>query len=144
MTSHRRSAPSAVGAAPANTAPVGVADSYSTNEDTALPISTAGLLGKGVLSNDTDAENNPLTAVLQTGPANGTLTLNTDGSFTYTPNTNFNGSDSFVYRASDGVLQSANTTVSLTINAVNDPPIANADTVPGGTPFNTALVVPEV
>ena len=128
--------------APVNTAPVGVADSYSTNEDTALTVSTAGPLGNGVLSNDTDAENNPLTAVLQTGPSNGSLTLNPDGSFTYTPNANFNGSDSFVYKASDGALQSANTTVSLTINAVNDPPTANADG-PLNTAFNTALVVAE-
>src|SRR5262249_52852267 len=48
--------------------------------------------------------------------------LNSDGSFSYTPAANFNGSDSFTYRASDGTLTSQPATVTLTINAVNDPP----------------------
>jgi hypothetical protein len=47
--------------------------------------------------NDTDADGDTLTAILGTGPANGTLTLNANGSFTYTPNANFNGPDSFTY-----------------------------------------------
>ena len=106
-----------------NQAPVAAADSYSTNEDTALTIPA-----NGVLANDSDPDGNPLTAVLVTGPANGTLSLNADGAFVYTPNANFNGSDSFVYRANDGSLNSADTTVTISVAAVNDAPVAAADT----------------
>ena len=63
-----------------------------------------------------------LTAVLVSGPAHGSLTLNPDGSFGYTPAANYNGLDSFTYRASDGPAVSNTVTVSLTVNAVNDPP----------------------
>jgi uncharacterized protein len=76
-----------------NRAPVAVDDSYSVNEDTTLTVPARGVLG-----NDSDADNNALVAELVSGPANGTLTLNADGSFSYTPNANFNGSDSFGYR----------------------------------------------
>ena len=81
---------------PVNDAPVAVNDSYSTDEDTPLNVSITGVLG-----NDTDVENDPLTAMLVASPAHGTLTFNTDGSFSYTPNLNFNGSDSFTYKAND-------------------------------------------
>ena len=64
--------------------------------------------------------------MLVSGPANGTLTLNANGSFSYTPNANFNGSDSFTYRANDGALTSAAAIVSITVTAVNDPPVVNA------------------
>ena len=56
----------------------------------------------GVLGNDTDVEGDPLTAIKVSDPLHGTLTLNADGSFTYTPNGNFNGNDSFTYKANDG------------------------------------------
>lgn len=85
-------------------------DSYSTNEDTALTVPAPGVLG-----NDTDADSNPLTAVLVSGPAHGTLTLNPDGSFTYTPSANFSGADSFTYKANDGQADSNVATVSLTV-----------------------------
>ena len=51
-----------------------------------------------MLANDTDPQSLPLTAVVVSGPAHGNLTLNADGSFTYTPNAGFYGSDSFTYR----------------------------------------------
>jgi VCBS repeat-containing protein len=63
----------------------------------------------GVLANDVSANGNALTAVLASGPAHGTVSLNADGSFTYTPTANFVGSDSFTYQAkgSDGTLSTA-------------------------------------
>ncbi len=120
--------------APPNTAPVAVAESYSTNQNTALIVNAPG-----VLSNDTDAQSNPLIAVLGTGPANGLLALNPNGSFTYTPATGYSGLDSFTYRANDGTLNSNSVTVSLTINAVNTAPVAAAESY--STPAGTALVI---
>ena len=89
-------------------------NSYSTNEDNALTVTAPGVLG-----NDTDADGNPLTASVVAGPANGSLTLNADGSFTYTPNANYNGADSFTYKTNDGVVDSNTATVSITVVAVN-------------------------
>jgi len=93
-----------------NAAPVAVADSYSTVQGNALVIPATG-----VLSNDSDADLGPLTAVLGTGPASGTLSLNANGGFTYVPNSDFSGSDSFTYRANDGVLNSNVVTVSISV-----------------------------
>ena len=100
-----------------NHAPVAVNDSYATNEDASLTVVAAG-----VLSNDTDVEHDPLTAILVSGPTHGTVTLSSDGAFVYTPALNFNGSDSFTYQANDGTLDSAVATVAITVNAVNDAP----------------------
>ena len=61
------------------------------------------------------------------GPANGTLVLNANGTFTYTPNANFNGTDSFVYQVTDGNGGSAQATVDITVNSVNDGPVAVND-----------------
>jgi VCBS repeat-containing protein len=99
---------------PVNDAPVGNNDSASSNEDTAI--------SGNVLTNDTDVDSINLTATLVTGAAHGALVLNADGSFTYTPNTNFNGSDSFTYRANDGSLDSNVATVTVTVSPVNDAP----------------------
>jgi VCBS repeat-containing protein len=79
----------------------------------------------GVLGNDTDPNGNGMTAALVTGPVNGTLTFNADGSFIYTPNTNFFGTDTFTYRANDGTTNSGNATVTITVNPVNDAPTAS-------------------
>jgi VCBS repeat-containing protein len=81
----------------------------------------------GVLENDQEADNDPLTAQLVTGSTNGTLTLNTDGTFTYTPNANFAGSDSFTYKASDGQLESNVAMVTINVAAANDPPVGVPD-----------------
>jgi gliding motility-associated-like protein len=107
---------------PVNDAPVAANDMYSVDEDTPLP-----LPAPGVLANDTDVDNDPLTAMLVTGPAHGILTLNANGAFTYIPALNFNGTDSFTYQANDGQLNSHPATVTITVNPVNDAPVAQAD-----------------
>jgi ELWxxDGT repeat protein/VCBS repeat-containing protein len=107
-----------------NDVPVGVADAYTVNEDTTLTVN----VGNGVLANDTDAENNTLTASVVSNPTNGTLTLNSNGSFSYVPNANFSGTDTFTYRANDGTGQSAVTTVTITVTPQPDAPVANDDT----------------
>src|SRR5438067_1880798 len=107
-----------------NDAPVAANDAYSTNEDTALNVAAAG-----VLANDSDVDGDALTAVLVGAPAHGSVTLNANGSFTYTPAANYNGSDSFTYKANDGALNSNVATVAIAINAVNDAPVANAQSV---------------
>ncbi|MEA2371954.1 MAG: hypothetical protein QOH12_2348 [Solirubrobacteraceae bacterium] len=91
--------------------PVAVADAYSVSENAVLTI-----LAPGVLGNDSDADADPITAILAAGPAHGSLTLNADGSFTYTPTANFFGSDSFTYRATDGFASSTPATVTITVN----------------------------
>jgi len=95
-----------------NHAPVANPDSYTTQQGQTLQVSAAN----GVLANDTDQENDPLTAQLLSGPADGTLTLNADGSFVYTPNTGFSGTDSFSYQARDGQLLSQPAIVSILVN----------------------------
>jgi len=107
----------------ANRPPLATNDSYSTNQNTALTVPAPGVLG-----NDTDPDGNPLTAALVATTLNGSLTLNSNGSFTYTPNTGFSGSDSFTYRANDGLANSNTATVSITVLAVNRAPVANNDT----------------
>jgi VCBS repeat-containing protein len=106
---------------PVNDAPTAVGDVYGTNEDTTLNIPAPG-----VLSGDSDMEGDPLTAILAVVPAHGSLTLNANGSFAYTPNLNFYGTDSFTYKANDGSLDSNIAAVSITVNAVNDAPVITA------------------
>jgi len=104
-----------------NTAPLAVADSYTTDEDTVLRITG----GRGVLANDTDEEGDDLSVAAtrpETLPEHGTLALNADGSFAYTPAANFNGTDSFTYKANDGQADSAPVTVIIKVNSVNDAP----------------------
>src|SRR5207248_1141374 len=96
----------------------------STNEDTTLTVAAPGVLG-----NDSDIDSATISAVLVTGPSRGTLILHADGSFSYTPDANYNGSDSFTCKANDGSLDSNIATVTLTITAVNDAPVAVDGTV---------------
>jgi trimeric autotransporter adhesin len=90
--------------------PVAVPDTYDANWNTALNVAAPG-----VLANDSDADGEALTAVKVTDPDHGTLALNADGSFTYTPDAGFVGTDSFTYQAKDGVDDSAVTTVTITV-----------------------------
>jgi VCBS repeat-containing protein len=101
-----------------NDAAVAANDSYSVNEDEALTKDAA----TGVLSNDSDVDSASFTANLVTNTAHGALTLNANGSFTYMPDANYNGPDTFTYKANDGSLDSDEATVSITVNAVNDAP----------------------
>jgi hypothetical protein len=94
-----------------------VADTYGLGENTVLTVNSPG-----VLVNDYDADGDSLTAVLVTGVSSGTLSLAMDGSFTYTPNAHFFGTDSFTYSASDGQAASDPATVQITVNQVNSPP----------------------
>src|SRR5215208_1069816 len=102
---------------PVNDAPVAHDDSRSVNEDQTLNVDAPGVLG-----NDTDIDSANLTAVKVSDPAHGTLTLNSDGSFTYTPIPDFNGTDEFTYKASDGALDSNVATVTISVDPVNDAP----------------------
>jgi large repetitive protein len=117
-----------------NDTPAGVADAYTTAEDTVLTVPAPG-----VLANDTDPDGTTLTAVLESGPTHGTLALNTNGSFTYTPSANYNGPDTFTYQASDGTARSNPATVTITVTPVNDAPTAADDAYT--TAEDTALTV---
>ena len=97
-----------------NAAPSAADDSYSTDEDSVLTIGAPG-----VLANDSDIDNDPLSAVLASGPSRGSLDLNADGSFSYTPAANYYGLDSFTYYASDGNVNSAAAVVTISVNSVN-------------------------
>ena len=104
--------------APANTAPVAVSDAYSTAYNTALTVAASG-----VLANDTDANGDTLTAVLVSTVSHGSLTLNSNGAFTYTPTTGYTGTDSFTYKANDGKANSNTATVTITINTAAATPV---------------------
>ena len=105
---------------PVNDAPVANNDSASGSEDTTI----AG----NVLINDGGVASG-LTAVLVSGPSHGSLMLNGDGSFSYTPDADWHGTDSFSYRATDGTLDSNTATNTITVSPVNDAPTASPVTL---------------
>ena len=104
------------GQPPVNTPPVADDDAYGTPQDTSLIVPAPGVLG-----NDSDADGDSLTAVKQTDPGNGNLTLNPDGSFTYVPNPGFSGADGFTYVANDGTDDSNVATVSIDVEGAPPP-----------------------
>ena len=112
--------------------PLAVNDLYTTAEDTAVNIPAPG-----VLANDTGTG---LTATQVSSVSPGTVGFNSDGSFTYTPPADYNGTASFTYTASDGALTSNLATVSIDVTPVNDPPITVADSYDGSA--DTTLNVP--
>jgi VCBS repeat-containing protein len=105
-----------------NDAPIALANAYETAEDTPVTVAAPGVLG-----NDTDIDSPTLTGVKVGNPNNGAVTLNANGSFTYTPNANYNGADSFTYKANDGTNDSNVATVTITVTPVNDAPSAVND-----------------
>jgi uncharacterized repeat protein (TIGR01451 family) len=117
-----------------NRAPVANADAYTLGKNTTLNVPAAG-----VLANDTDADGDSLTAVKVTDPAHGTVTLNANGGFSYTPTNNYYGSDSFTYLANDGLTNSTTATVSLTITNINRAPVADNQSL--STPAQTPLAI---
>jgi VCBS repeat-containing protein len=119
---------------PVNDAPVAYEDAFAVNEDSALTIPAAG-----VLANDADIDSTTLAAIEVSGPAHGSLTLNADGSFSYTPDANFHGGDSFTYKVSDGALESNVAAVTITVASVNDAPIASDNAYT--TDEDTALTI---
>src|SRR5262249_39730137 len=94
-----------------NDAPVANDDKYITPVDAPLNVAKAG-----VLANDTDVDGDTLTAAVVANPTHGGLTLNPDGSFAYTPDKGFNGSDTFTYKANDGTVDGNTATVTIHVN----------------------------
>ncbi|UCF29066.1 MAG: tandem-95 repeat protein [Chloroflexota bacterium] len=123
----------------ANHAPTAGDNSYSTNEDLSLHIG-----GPGVLANDNDPDGDAFSAVLQSGPSSGSLTLNPDGSFDYMPQQDYHGVVTFTYRATDGLLSSNTATVTITVSSVNDAPIALSDNYITAKNTNLHINVPGV
>ncbi len=120
-----------------NHAPQMDAQSFTGDEDTTI----AGQIIA------TDVENDVLIYSLVGQPANGTITLNpTTGSFVYTPNSNYNGPDSFVVTVTDDHGNSTTTTIGLTVNAVNDAPVSSDQnlTTPEDTPLPGQVVATDV
>ena len=102
-------------AAAPNIAPIAIATSITTNEDT---VKTGTLTA-------TDVDSSSLTFVKVANPTNGTVVVNQNGSYTYTPIANFNGTDTFTFKANDGALDSVAASVSIAVLAVNDLPIGS-------------------
>ena len=102
-----------------NDAPLAVTDAITTNEDTPVIINA--------LTNDIDVDGDPLSVVSITNPLHGTAVVNTDGTITYIPEANFNGTDAFDYTITDGNGASSTATVNLVVNSVNDNPLAIND-----------------
>src|SRR5439155_730467 len=98
----------------------------------------------GVLANDSDVDGDSLNAVLVSQPRHGSLTLNSNGSFSYVPSANYNGSDSFTYQANDGQADSGIATVSITITGVNDAPVALNDSYTTAEDTTLTVAVPAV
>src|SRR5206468_1299872 len=118
-------------------APVAANDAYNARKDVTLNVAAAG-----VLANDTNPYGAALTAVLVSGPAHGTLTLATNGAFSYTPAAGYTGTDSFTYQASGGGTFSNVATVAFTVTAptlsIND---VRANTSGVGTNFTFTVTL---
>jgi hypothetical protein len=96
--------------APANAAPTAANDSYSARRDDAITVAAPG-----VLANDSDANGDAMTVRLASDVAHGTLTLQSNGSFTYTPASGYTGADAFTYIASDAARDSTAATVAIAV-----------------------------
>jgi uncharacterized repeat protein (TIGR01451 family) len=120
--------PSTVTITANNTAPVANNDSFTTPQDTQLLVGAPGVLG-----NDTDAQNDPLTANLVGNVTHGTLALNTNGGLIYSPTAGYSGPDSFTYRASDGTANSNVATANITVSPSGLPTVSIVATLPSAS-----------
>ncbi|MBP7502681.1 MAG: tandem-95 repeat protein, partial [Aquabacterium sp.] len=107
---------------PVNNAPTANNDSLTAIEDTAVTYTAAQVLG-----NDTDIDSTNLSIASVTAGSGGSVVLNADGTVTFTPNANFNGTADFIYTVTDGALTSVPATVTVAVSPVNDAPVAVAD-----------------
>ena len=117
-----------------NVLPESKFDFYSSQTAVSIPAS------EGVLSNDTDEEGDSLTAELVTGTEHGTLILNSDGSFDYTPDTGFKGLDKFIYRVFDGIGYSSDTTVMINIKGTESPKLNESWHMLGNSAAHTGYI----
>ncbi|MBB1609658.1 MULTISPECIES: retention module-containing protein [unclassified Pseudomonas] len=121
-----------VGINAVNDAPVAKPDNASTQEDKPVTLN--------VLANDSDVDGDAL-SVTSASASNGSVTINTDGTLTYTPKANFSGSDSITYTISDGHGGTASSTVALSVTPVADVPLLNSGSIfalnPGATSITT-------
>lgn len=106
----------------AQVGPLAEDDFYSLDEDSLLTVNPIG-----VLLNDTNTQSDTFLAIILTDVGFGTLTLNSDGSLTYQPNQDFDSTDSFTYVANNGTHNSNEATVTLSVNPINDAPVAQDD-----------------
>jgi VCBS repeat-containing protein len=124
-----------------NSAPDAVDNYYATPKQHQLVVQ-----GSGLLANDTDPDGNALYAMLVSGPNSGTVSLNPDGSFVYTPSKKFSGIDYFTYKVSDGLADSNVATAWINVGqsggaappAYNTPPVATGDSY--ATALGTKLI----
>ncbi|WP_370271369.1 Ig-like domain-containing protein, partial [Pseudooceanicola nitratireducens] len=105
---------------PVNEAPVAGNDAAEGDEDTVITID--------VLENDSDPDGDALTVTDVTDPANGSIEI-VDGKLVYTPDADFNGTDTVTYTVTDSEGNTDTATVTITVNPVNDAPVANDDAV---------------
>ena len=118
---------------PVNDPPAANDDIAMTDEDTAVTVD--------VLANDSDTEGDPLTVTSVSTPSNGMATINPDGTITYTPAANFNGSDSLTYAVADGNGGAATAMVNITVNPVNDAPDVSVDLSSESVQYSDGIAV---
>ncbi|MER3352831.1 MAG: Ig-like domain-containing protein [Hoeflea sp. D1-CHI-28] len=124
-----------------NNAPTASSEFVSVNED-------GTIINGDVGDNTNDPDGDTLTHTVEAGdgPSNGTVSMNADGTYTYTPNANYNGADSFTYTVSDGNGGTDTGTVSITVTAVNDAPVGApaAATTNEDTALNASVAATDV
>jgi gliding motility-associated-like protein len=106
-----------------NEDPIAVQDNVTGDEDT--------VISGDASNNDSDPDGNPLTYTVTSGPSNGSVNMLPDGTFSYTPDQNFNGVDTIYYQVCDNLFGCANSLIVITVNPVNDAPVAVDDTFAG-------------
>ncbi|WP_188667432.1 tandem-95 repeat protein, partial [Terasakiella brassicae] len=122
-------------------ATINFADVDNTANDDAATVAEDGSKTINVLSNDQIIDGGELSAVTQ--PENGVVTFNADGTVTYQPHDDFNGSDSFTYTVTDEDGETVTATVTMTVSPENDAPVVGAISLPDGTEYQSYTVTKE-